>query len=336
MLQSNSMQNWFKNTVPFGWKFILQLVFVVIVAFIGTRIASKAATPTPPEQPLAKESSFWQNDQSTNAPGNATTSSSTTSATPTTEQQTNPTAQPPEGVSASSYLVADLKSGQILAQKKPEKKLPVASLTKLMTAVVATETMSPQTDVMITEEAASTYGNTDSLQTGASFALSQLFYPLLLESSNDTATAIAQHDNQSKFLDQMNRKALALNMDSTHFADPTGLSKRNKATAVDLLKLARYIQNNHKFIFDITNTSQKSLTTINEGGEILFANKNPLHRQEGFIGGKNGYTDSARYTALSVFAAKEKEVEKPTAVIVLSTENPEQDTKRLLRWSRQH
>jgi D-alanyl-D-alanine carboxypeptidase len=310
-----------------GWSHLaLHTVVVIIVAFASAGIASQAAFQKVSPKPLDESEEFWQNTSS------ETITAKTKSGSDATSTDNNISESVPVKTDASGYIVADLKSGQVLAAKNANRSYPVASLTKLMTAVVARETISNDTKITITDEAAASYGNTGRLSAGQEISLSTLYYPLLLSSSNDAAAAIAGHIGQANFRNLMNRKALAIGMNQTQFGDATGLSASNTASAADISRLAQYIYTYHDFIFDITTWAQQT-TSANTPGPDQYINTHPLHTEPGFSGGKNGYTDEAQQTLLSVFTTEKNGSTRPVIIAVLGSNEAASDTQKLLSWA---
>lgn len=305
---------------------------VIIVAFAGVSIATQAAFPDKPGKTLFENKGFWEPIETKQPrrtqPADKTRSVSQDVARPQLMQAD-------VSVDAKSYLVADLQTGKMLAGKRIDSQLPIASITKLMTAVVAREMYGDQTRIDITESAAATYGNSGNLSAGDSLPLSTLYYPLLLSSSNDAATALAEHSGGKQFISQMNRKALAIGMQKARFADASGLSANNVASAKDLLALAEYIYNQHSFIFSITTQAQKTVPEAPRDESAIYVNNHPLHSQPGFIGGKNGYTDKAQHTLMSVFQVSKNNQSRPVAVIVLGSDKHVEDSQNLLDWVKQ-
>lgn len=234
--------------------------------------------------------------------------------------------------SAQAYIVADIETGQVYATKNSHQPLPIASITKLMTALIANETIAASELIAVSQRAVSTYGEAGGLVAGEALPLKTMYYPLLLESSNDAATAIAEHKGERRFLNQMNRKALSVGMYHTRFADPSGLSQYNIASASDLFHLARYINEHKPFIFDITTELQKNVSSRYDDGLRSFTNNNPLLTNFSYAGGKNGYTDEARKTLLSLFDVTLDGKERTVVIVTLKSENHVADTKSLLNW----
>lgn len=152
---------------------------------------------------------------------------------------------------AGAYLVADVESGDILLSKNMDAKLPIASVSKLVTALTSLEAVSQSQTTTLSASAINTYGTSGHLSVGEQINTGELLYPLLLESSNDAAEAIANHYGRNRFIEQMNNKVKMMGLLDTSFDDPSGLSPFNISTAKDLFKLAKYIYKNKTQIIDI-------------------------------------------------------------------------------------
>lgn len=214
-------------------------------------------------------------------------------------------------VTALAYLAADLDSGEILVEKNKDKILPIASVSKLVTALVSLETLSQDTAVTISGSAVDTYGTAGGLFVGEKISTGNLLYPLLLESSNDAAEAIAGSKNRASFIKSMNQTVDRIGASRTSFFDASGLSEDNVSTPDDLSKIAQYIYKNQKSIFDITRI--KSYVLKNHTWE------NPTYflRMNAYIGGKNGYTDEAGRTAVSLFSIPERSGPPRNVIVVV-------------------
>ncbi|OHA62566.1 MAG: hypothetical protein A2556_01795 [Candidatus Vogelbacteria bacterium RIFOXYD2_FULL_44_9] len=230
-------------------------------------------------------------------------------------------------MSAESYLVADIDTGEVIIEKNKDRILPIASVTKLMTALVSLETINQLEMTTIKKESYKTYSKTGRLYLNEKVTIGDLIYPLLLESSNMSAEALAQSRNRTSFLNQMNEKAKAIGMANTSFDDPSGLSENNISTASDLFKQARYIYKYKKYIFDITKEPKKTV------GKHQWRNVNNLYALDNYIGGKNGYTDEANRTLVALFKLPLSEFESRTvALILLRSENRKQDTAEIIKF----
>lgn len=238
-------------------------------------------------------------------------------------------------LSAQSYLIADLDSGYVLAEKESSKQLPIASLTKLMTALVIAENVNLERSVLITQKMLDDgYGTTEELELGKRFRIVELFYPLLIESSNDVAEALTYFLGREKTIRLMNEKAINILMKQTRFTDPSGFDVGNVSTARDLFNLSRYIFNNRSPILDIT----KRKKVLSFGGNISFDidklwNKNVFIIDPTFIGGKTGFTKESKNTAVFLFKFHDEEgTERNLAFILLKAGNIKTDTQKTYIW----
>ena len=230
-------------------------------------------------------------------------------------------------LSSKAYLVADMETGEIILEKNGEAIHPLASVSKLMTGVVAREKMDMQDIAIVSRDASRAYGGQGNLALGEKIRLADLQPPLLIESSNDAAEVFADHYGHSKFMEEMNKKAAELDMVDTYYGDPSGLDPKNTSTPRDLLKLARYIKKYDPQIYDITRIKQFSIkghTWVNRNGLLLVS---------GFAGGKNGYIDQARQTTVSLFdVTLAKGGVRTVVVIILRSESKNTDVAKLLNY----
>lgn len=234
------------------------------------------------------------------------------------------------GVNADGVLVADLKNNYVILDKDKDKVLPIASLTKLVTALVAAEHINLDKEVTVPKEAI-VYTSKARLKPGQSISVYQLLFPLLLESSNEAAETIARSYGRDKFVEQMNEKAKSLGMLNTKFADPSGASPENVSTAEDLFMLAKYIYNNRSFVFNLTTGKIKSSAYgISDFSDL--GNFNDFAGVESFVGGKTGKTEAAQETSLHVFNEVIKGNERQIAVIVLGAENHLIEVNKILGY----
>lgn len=224
-------------------------------------------------------------------------------------------------ISAISYAAMQFRDGNIIASKKEETVLPIASLTKLMTALVAEKYISPDKKIKVTFAALSTEGETGNLKAGEVIRVGDLFYPLLLESSNDAAEVIARDYGYEAFISLMNKEAKAIGLKKTRFDDPTGLSLGNVSTASDLLRLSKYMYKNYPRIFEITREKQYSIK-----GHVW---ENPTHflNLSSYKGGKNGFTYGALKTSVSIFTTSAGE---DVAVVVLRSNDRDRDVLTIM------
>jgi len=198
-----------------------------------------------------------------------------------------------------SGLMYDLDTGQVLWRRDPTRVLPIASLTKMMTAVLIARHVPPNAKVRITKAALSYKGSGVGLfRRGRRIPVRTMLYGLLLPSGNDAAIALAQragHGSLERFVTMMNREARAMGLACTHFTSPDGFVDRgNHSCAPDLAALARAVLREPR-IARIVRRRQAVLPFPVKGGKIYLYNHNPLLQQgyRGVTGVKTGYTDAA-------------------------------------------
>lgn len=229
---------------------------------------------------------------------------------------------------ARSLLVGDIDNGDIIATKNPDQLSPIASLTKLMTAIVADEIVGTDSDVVVSRGAVATYGAQGRLIAGEKYSVAEIFYPLLLESSNDAAEVLAESYGREDFLIKMNEKARSIGLTYTNFDDPSGLSEDNKSTARELFLLSQYIHKFREYIFDITKLKKYSLGKKNWYNNSRFKNYNY------YIGGKNGYTEEAGKTLIALFQLplEGEDSFRNIAIILLDSADVEKDVRYILKF----
>jgi D-alanyl-D-alanine carboxypeptidase len=240
-------------------------------------------------------------------------------------------------IGAESYLAADLRNNHVFWDKNTTTPLPIASITKLVTALIATEYINLDNLATVPTEAL-IYTSKPRLQAGQTYSVYQLLFPLLRESSNEAAETIARYYGRENFVGKMNAKAAAIGMKNTHFVDPSGAGAANVSTAEDLFMLAKYIYNNRSFIFKITSGQLESSIY----GTHAFAdlgNFNDFVDNPFFFGGKNGQTTAARETNLTVLElplsgllTEAGASRRPIVLVVLGAENARTEGQTLINY----
>lgn len=195
-------------------------------------------------------------------------------------------------LSAKHAVLIECESGDIIFEKNADSCAPMASTTKVMTALVAIENGQLDKIVTIPEQATGVEGSSIYLHTGERLSLHDLLYALLLESANDAATAIAIEIGGSieGFAQLMNDKATSLGLTNTHFTNPHGLdSSEHYTSAHDLALLCSYAMRNPKFCEIVSST--RMVIPGNENSSRILVNHNKLLRSyDGAIGIKTGFT----------------------------------------------
>jgi D-alanyl-D-alanine carboxypeptidase (penicillin-binding protein 5/6) len=200
--------------------FVRTLALLVAVLTLSASLwgGSAGATSTPPPTPVGSHES--------------------PSPFPTVLNTPRPRPAPPR-IAAKAAVLEDMRTGQVLYQRAATQKRPIASLTKIMTALLTLQRSSLSDVITIDRETAHTPPSNLNLKVGERLSVRDLLYGLLLSSANDAAVALAEHvsGSVSPFVGLMNRTARSLGMRHTHFASPNGLADSGYSTAHDLAVL---------------------------------------------------------------------------------------------------
>ncbi|MEW5805412.1 MAG: L,D-transpeptidase family protein [Patescibacteria group bacterium] len=235
-------------------------------------------------------------------------------------------------VSADQYLAVDLKNNFVFFQKNSQEVVSIASLTKLMTALIATEYINLEKEITITGTML-TYTTVPRLKIGQVYSAYDLLFPLMLESSNEAAQALSYFTGPQRFIELMNKKAKALGMEKTIFADSSGISPVSASNAEDLFVLAKYLYFNRNFILKIS-TGETLASAYGQPKFTGLANFNkPKYSGsiwDNFIGGKIGLTRASKETIVSLFELEIRGEKRPVAVIVLGSDNYFQDVEAIV------
>ena len=235
----------------------------------------------------------------------------------------------PPSLSAESAVLMEADSGTVVYQKNAYTRLPMASTTKIMTALVALELAAPDTVILVDGRAVGTEGSSVYLCEGEKLTLEELLYALMLESANDAAVAIAigVAGSEEAFVDEMNRKATSLGLSNTHFANPHGLdAQAHYTTAYELALIAQAALQN-PLLKTIVSTRKTTIPHQETDGVRLLVNHNKMLRQyEGCIGVKTGYTQKSGRCLVS---AAERDGVTMIAVTIDSPDDWSDHTKLL-------
>jgi D-alanyl-D-alanine carboxypeptidase len=304
------------------------ICLAVVAVSLGKRIqedvAANRANPLryiPYSSPLSIDPAFFQQGA---GPVGAILSAGKT--TPLVQPVPHPAVPTGPAVSAQAYLIGNVATGQIYAERNGTAPLPIASMSKLMTAIVATETITPSTKVEITPLEASVYPDLSRIGANETFTSQEMLYPLLLDSSNIAAEALASSTNRARFLDLMNSSAWEIGLPTTYFADPSGLSPLNQASAEGFFDLAKYVYESRPDLLAITRTMSMSVGTTSDHGSHDFVSIHPFISDPRFIGGKTGHTPEAGDTMLTILNIEGQ----PIAFIILGSNDRAKDTALLI------
>lgn len=236
-------------------------------------------------------------------------------------------------ITAESYLVANLETGEKYIDVNSGRVFPIASVSKLYTALVVHHLFDLKGEIEITQPMLDAYGDAGELKLGEKFTAEELLSALLLVSSNDAAEGFAYSYGYQNFMDEMNGFAKEIGMHNTYFRDSSGLSSGNVSTANDLLVLSQYLHSSEEDILATSRTPQATLASTTNHLSHVFTNINPFAYNPEFIGGKTGRTTAAKEAMVSLFNKKVGDKEYPIVIIVLRSEFGERelDTQKLLR-----
>ncbi|OGV95792.1 hypothetical protein A2W24_03960 [Microgenomates group bacterium RBG_16_45_19] len=257
--------------------------------------------------------------------------------------QSSPTAVPqpqtlnpaPEPVlTAQAIYLFDPDSGTVLLAKNPHLRLPPASITKIMTAIVALKSYALDEPVLI-KDADRSVGQTANLTAGETMSVANLLKAMLINSGNDAAVALAQHHPQgyAYFVDQMNQEALNLGLMNTHFTNVSGIDEPNHySSAYDLAKLG-YMAIQNEMIKDIVQTQLTSVTDTSGLITHPLTNLNQLLTTvPGVLGIKTGWTQTAGECLLTYV----KRDGYPLIITLLGSRDRFAETETLIDWAYQN
>ncbi|NCF75522.1 MAG: hypothetical protein GWO87_03490 [Xanthomonadaceae bacterium] len=251
--------------------------------------------------------------------------------------------KPDFNINAKSAIVVDAKTGKILYAKNSGQQMPIASITKLMSAKVILD-LDPDWRKIIK------YSKVDNdvfkyakkwemaylyVNPGDTMTVKDLFFSALVGSANNAVYALSRSTGllRRDFVETMNRKAKEMGMENTHFTEPSGLNPSNVSTAQDLAKLGRKIFNNFK-ILEATTAKKYAFSTINTKKSHIIRNRNKLLFSDLYIlGTKTGYLNEAGHCL--IVKAKDK---KGNEIIVVTLGNFKsggnyfKETEKLVKW----
>lgn len=206
-------------------------------------------------------------------------------------------------INSKEYILEDLETGKVLYSKKDSTQVPIASTTKIMTAVIALENYNLDDVVTVPKKATEQIPTVVNLRTGEKITVSELLHCLLIKSGNDSAYTIGSFMDKSEnpdikiFVDAMNKKATELGMDSTKYMDPAGLDDTGRSSASDLAIITRYALKNPLFRQIVTtenyvakNTTKTIFHSLENSNRLVTTYDYP-----GAIGVKTGFTYEASH-----------------------------------------
>lgn len=245
-------------------------------------------------------------------------------------------------ITATSAFFVDTNTGQVLYQKNPQQKLPIASLTKIMTVIVVLENKKFSDNFDISQSAAAADPDKMQLIAGEKLTLEELLDGVFTVSANDAAEAIAEDTTGSRdeFIDLMNSEAKQIGMKNTLFINPTGLKedlpdgqsgeKQQYSTAFDVALMARYAIKHWPHLVDISSQPHIYLPQTSTHQDYdLYSGINLLTTYPGVVGFKTGFTPDAGLTLVTLARKGGHEV----LGVLLGAEDRRDDARSLLDYS---
>jgi serine-type D-Ala-D-Ala carboxypeptidase (penicillin-binding protein 5/6) len=238
-------------------------------------------------------------------------------------------------IGAKSAFFVDTKTGQIMYQKNPQQKLPIASLVKIMTVIVALENHKLTDSFYISDRAAGMEPDKMLLIGGETLSLEELLDGVFLVSANDAAEAIAEESvgGRDEFIELMNKEAVQIGMKDTKFINPTGLEEdgvEQYSTALDVALMGRYAIKHWPEIVNISSQPHILIPKTETHQDYdLYSGINLVTTYPGVVGLKTGYTPEAGLTLITLARREGHEV----LGVLLGSENRREEARELLDYS---
>ena len=220
--------------------------------------------------------------------------------------------------SSQASIVIDAKTGEIKSKLNEEEIRPIASLTKLMTALIVLEAKPDWSQAVAFEQSDFVGGSSLEVKPGDRITTRDLFISTLLASNNNSARALARSTGMAEdlFVGTMNQKARGLGLANTFFVEPTGLSERNVSTAAEVAKLSLIALKHFEFL-EATTLREYTISLLNRPASLKLQNTNKLLDTNLYLtGGKTGYTHEAGYNLMT----KAKRGDQEIIAVVLGAE----------------
>lgn len=238
---------------------------------------------------------------------------------------------PMPAFSARAVLIKDLATDAILFQKDSNISFPIASTTKIMTALVASEYFQ-QNSILTVNSSAGTPGSSIGLKYGEDLTFRSMLYGMLLNSGNDAAFAIAENypGGILGFVSAMNKKSLALGLTRTHFDNPAGFDSPNHySSASDLAKITEEALKNYQLSRIFATKETKIISVDKKYTHQLFNLNKLLTQVNGVLGVKTGTTDLAKENLVTLVERNRHKV----LLVVLGSNDRFDETTSLIDWT---
>lgn len=241
----------------------------------------------------------------------------------------------PPALSARGVLVRDRHSGKVFLEKHPDKKLPIASLTKLMTAIVVHKSLAAEELVQITEADAQVPSYRAGLAAGENYTVQDLLTAMLVSSANDATMALARHvsGNIDEFVRIMNEEARLLGMTNTSFTNPVGFDdSQHFSTAEDISRLVEEFLNYPK-LTEIVKKKNAIIASKNGPSRHALATTNKLLlSNDKVIGLKTGFTAEAKGNLILLVDMGQGPIPAQFYSIILGSDFREEESTSILNW----
>ena len=299
--------NWLRATKGFFLSFIFLLIFVYLMSGTKSLFEGSLLTSASISEAVANIGNSIQNEQ------------------PAKVIQISPPAINAEAAISRISNLSDKNT--ILFEKDSNLKLPIASLTKLMTAVVILDNYNLESITIVSKQADLQNSINQDVGVGTKLSVESFLEIMLIKSSNKSAYALAEIMGEQKFVDAMNKKAKDLGLNDTFFADPTGLSSNNVSTAKDISNLAEYILKNYSKIAKISRSKE-----LNIPGFGKIANTDQLlEEMPDAVFSKTGFTNDAKGCLLLV--VNNQDSKDYLINVILGADDRFSEMRKLINWS---
>lgn len=232
-------------------------------------------------------------------------------------------------------ISADEKN-HIYYEKNSNQRLPIASITKLITALVVLDNLNQNNIAAISKNSVDTYGEMGDLVVDEKISVKNLLYVMLIDSSNDAAVALAETINQNNknIVELMNAKAKTLGLINSSFSDPAGLNSDNFSTASDLFKLTDIALKN-SLIREIIGTEETDVFSTDNKIKHHLKNTNKLlSKIDEVIGGKTGYTEEAGECLILAIEHQPSKTYFITIILGAEIGTRFQESEKLINWTK--
>lgn len=236
---------------------------------------------------------------------------------------------PQPDVSAISFIAQDIETGKMLYEKNIHQKLAPASTTKIMTAIIGSETFN-NGDLLTVPQEALVGGSTMGLNAFEKLTFRSLLYGMLLNSGNDAAYTIAYNypGGFNAFIEKMNTRALELGAKETHFDNPAGFDSPNHYTsAYDLMLIGKAAAKNAR-LGKVFSTKETSVTSLDKNQVHILKNLNKLLDQDGVVGIKTGTTEMAGESLVGLVEKNNRTI----LTVILNSKDRFGETKNIIDW----